>query len=79
MNFSLIIKRYSKILNWKHDTYYASLMNKYTYFDEFMRFCNDNKGINTIYDIYIYIFYYKYNYDPFYILYCSSYDILYII
>lgn len=46
MNFSLIIKRYSKILNWKHDTYYASLMNKYVYFDEFMRFCNDNKGIN---------------------------------
>ncbi|SBT77100.1 conserved Plasmodium protein, unknown function [Plasmodium ovale] len=43
MNFSLIIKRYSKILNWKHDTYYASLMNKYVYFDEFMRFCNDNK------------------------------------
>ncbi|VWU48271.1 conserved protein, unknown function [Hepatocystis sp. ex Piliocolobus tephrosceles] len=43
MSFLLIIKRYSKILNWKHDTYYASLMNKYVYFDEFMRFCNDNK------------------------------------
>ncbi|CRG96268.1 conserved Plasmodium protein, unknown function [Plasmodium gallinaceum] len=43
MNFSLLIKRYSKILNWKHDTYYASLMNKYVYFEEFMRFCNDNK------------------------------------
>ncbi|GAW80988.1 conserved Plasmodium protein, unknown function [Plasmodium gonderi] len=43
MNFFLTIKRHSKILNWKHDTYYASLMNKYVYFDEFMRFCNDNK------------------------------------
>ncbi|CXI43668.1 conserved Plasmodium protein, unknown function [Plasmodium berghei] len=43
MMFSLIIKRYSKILNWKHDTYYASLMTKYVYFDDFMRFCNDNK------------------------------------
>ncbi|SOV23297.1 conserved Plasmodium protein, unknown function [Plasmodium sp. DRC-Itaito] len=51
MNFSLIIKRYSKILNWKHDTYYASLMNKYTYFDEFMRFCNDNKECFTKRDI----------------------------
>ncbi|CDO65023.1 conserved Plasmodium protein, unknown function [Plasmodium reichenowi] len=51
MNFSLIIKRYSKILNWKHDTYYASLMNKYTYFDEFMRFCNDNKEYFTKRDI----------------------------
>nr|SPJ13541.1 conserved Plasmodium protein, unknown function [Plasmodium sp. DRC-Itaito] len=43
MSFLLTVKRYSKILNWKHDTYYASLMNKYVYFDEFMRFCNDNK------------------------------------
>ncbi|CRH00088.1 conserved Plasmodium protein, unknown function [Plasmodium relictum] len=43
MSFPFLIKRYSKILNWKHDTYYASLMNKYVYFEEFMRFCNDNK------------------------------------
>lgn len=51
--FSLIIKRYSKILNWKHDTYYASLMTKYVYFDDFMRFCNDNKGINKYAQFYI--------------------------
>lgn len=42
--FLLIQKRYSKILNWQHDTYFASLMKKYVYFDEFMRFCNDNKN-----------------------------------
>lgn len=42
--FLLVHKRYSKILNWQHDTYFASLMKKYVYFDEFMRFCNDNKN-----------------------------------